>query len=96
MSGLTSRRTARGMVTAELAVAILAAFSLFLLLCWGLVLVGVQLRFLPSSQWLNTLRGRVLRSLPQRSIFRPDHISKKTGPSRCGNSSLTGPPASVT
>ena len=39
----TDGRTARGMVTAELAVAILAAFSLFLLLCWGLVLIGLQL-----------------------------------------------------
>jgi hypothetical protein len=49
MSGQPGRRTARGMVTAELAVAILAAFSLFLLLCWGLVLIGTQLRCVDTA-----------------------------------------------
>lgn len=37
------------MVTAELAVAILAAFSLFVLLCWGLVLLGLQLRVVDTA-----------------------------------------------
>ena len=49
MSGRQSRRNARGMVTAELAVAILAAFSLFVLLCWGLVLLGLQLRAVDTA-----------------------------------------------
>jgi hypothetical protein len=37
------------MVTAELAVAILAAFSVFVLLCWGLYLVVVQLRCVDTA-----------------------------------------------
>lgn len=49
MSGPGSRRHGRGMVTAELAVAILAAFSLFVLLCWGLVLLGLQLRVVDTA-----------------------------------------------
>lgn len=49
MSGRVRRRDARGMVTAELAVAILAAFSLFVLLCWGLVLIVVQLRLVDTA-----------------------------------------------
>ena len=44
MSTTTARRCDRGMVTAELAVAILAAFSVFVLLCWGVFLVVMQLR----------------------------------------------------
>ncbi len=42
-------RSGRGMVTAELAVAILAALSLFLLLCWGIVLVVQQLRCVDTA-----------------------------------------------
>ncbi len=37
------------MVTAELAVAILAALSLFALMCWGLVLIGLQLRCVDTA-----------------------------------------------
>src|SRR4051812_18339758 len=43
------RRCGRGMVTAELAVAVLAAFSVFLLLCWGIVLVVMQLRCVDTA-----------------------------------------------
>lgn len=49
MSGRGSRRDTRGMVTAELAVAILAALSLFVLLCWGLVLLATQLRCVDTA-----------------------------------------------
>ena len=37
------------MVTAELAVAILAAFSVFVLLCWGVFLVVMQLRCVDTA-----------------------------------------------
>ena len=37
------------MVTAELAVAILAAFSVFVLLCWGIALVVLQLRCVDTA-----------------------------------------------
>jgi hypothetical protein len=37
------------MVTAELAVAILAAFSVFVLLCWGILLVVLQLRCVDTA-----------------------------------------------
>lgn len=47
--GVTRSRSGRGMVTAELAVAILAALSLFLLLCWGIVLVVQQLRIVDTA-----------------------------------------------
>ncbi len=47
--GSRRRRSGRGMVTAELAVAILAALSLFLLLCWGIVLVVQQLRCVDTA-----------------------------------------------
>ena len=47
--GVTRSRNGRGMVTAELAVAILAALSLFLLLCWGIVLVVQQLRCVDTA-----------------------------------------------
>ena len=42
-------RGGRGMVTAELAVAILAALSLFLLLCWGIFVVVQQLRCVDTA-----------------------------------------------
>jgi len=42
-------RSGRGMVTAELAVAILAAFSVFVLLCWGILLVVLQLRCVDTA-----------------------------------------------
>ncbi|MBP2417599.1 TadE family type IV pilus minor pilin [Microlunatus capsulatus] len=47
--GVTRSRGGRGMVTAELAVAILAALSLFLLLCWGVLLVVMQLRCVDTA-----------------------------------------------
>jgi hypothetical protein len=47
--GVTRSRNGRGMVTAELAVAILAALSLFLLLCWGILLVVQQLRCVDAA-----------------------------------------------
>ena len=47
--GVTRSRSGRGMVTAELAVAILAALSLFLLLCWGVVVVVQQLRCVDTA-----------------------------------------------
>jgi len=37
------------MVTAELAVAILAAFSVFVLLCWGVLLLVLQLRCVDTA-----------------------------------------------
>ena len=37
------------MVTAELAVAILAAFSVLVLLCWGILLVVMQLRCVDTA-----------------------------------------------
>ncbi|MFL6025295.1 MAG: TadE family type IV pilus minor pilin [Friedmanniella sp.] len=37
------------MVTAELAVAILAAFSVFVLLCWGILLLVLQLRCVDTA-----------------------------------------------
>jgi hypothetical protein len=37
------------MVTAELAVAILAALSVFVLLCWGILLVVMQLRCVDTA-----------------------------------------------
>lgn len=45
----TRSRSGRGMVTAELAVAVLAAFSLFVMLCWGIYLVVVQLRCVDAA-----------------------------------------------
>src|SRR3954466_14693567 len=42
-------RGGRGMVTAELAVAILAAFSVFVLLCWGILLLVLQLRCVDTA-----------------------------------------------
>ena len=42
-------RGARGMVTAELAVAILAALSVAVLLCWGIFLLVVQLRCVDAA-----------------------------------------------
>jgi hypothetical protein len=49
VSGVARRRDGHGMVTAELAVAILAALSLFLLLCAGIVLVVQQLRCVDTA-----------------------------------------------
>jgi hypothetical protein len=49
VDGVMRSRNGRGMVTAELAVAILAALSLFLLLCWGIVLVVQQLRCVDTA-----------------------------------------------
>jgi hypothetical protein len=49
MSTVVARRVGRGMVTAELAVAILAAFSVFVLLCWGIFLVVMQLRCVDTA-----------------------------------------------
>lgn len=46
---VTRLRAGRGMVTAELAVAILAAFSVFVLLCWGVLLVVMQLRCVDTA-----------------------------------------------
>ena len=37
-------RDGRGMVTAELAVATLAAFAVLTMMCWGIYLVVIQLR----------------------------------------------------
>jgi hypothetical protein len=48
-AGTRPWRCARGMVTAELAVAILAAFSVFVLLCWGILLVVMQLRCVDAA-----------------------------------------------
>jgi hypothetical protein len=48
-AGRRPRRGVRGMVTAELAVAILAAFSVFVLLCWGILLVVMQLRCVDTA-----------------------------------------------
>ena len=42
-------RGGRGMVTAELAVAILAAFSVLVLLCWGIFLLVLQLRCVDTA-----------------------------------------------
>ena len=39
----------RGMVTAELAVTILTAFTLLVMLCWGISLVVVQLRCIDTA-----------------------------------------------
>ena len=47
--GALRSRVGRGMVTAELAVAILAALSLFLLFCWGIFLVVQQLRCVDTA-----------------------------------------------
>ena len=49
MSTVRVPRRGRGMVTAELAVAILAAFSVFVLLCWGVFLVVMQLRCVDTA-----------------------------------------------
>ncbi|GAA1426274.1 hypothetical protein GCM10009616_00400 [Microlunatus lacustris] len=49
VGGVTRPRSGRGMVTAELAVAILAALSLFLVLCWGILLVVQQLRIVDTA-----------------------------------------------
>ena len=40
----TRRARDRGMVTAELAVATLAAMTLMVMLCWGIYLIVMQLR----------------------------------------------------
>ena len=40
----TQRRSARGMVTAELAVTTLAAFALLIIMCWGIYLIVTQVR----------------------------------------------------
>ncbi len=37
-------RSGRGMVTAELAVATLAAFALLIMMCWGISLIATQVR----------------------------------------------------
>ena len=42
-------RGQRGMVTAELAVTILTAFTLLVMLCWGISLVVVQLRCVDTA-----------------------------------------------
>ncbi len=73
-------RGARGMVTAELAVAILAAFSLFLLLCWGLVLIGMQLRCIDAAAAVARQEARAdtagsasaRRAAPQGAVVRVD------------------------
>ena len=39
----------RGMVTAELAVTTLAAFTLLIMMCWGISLVVVQLRCIDTA-----------------------------------------------
>jgi hypothetical protein len=40
---------ARGMVTAELAVTILTAFTLLIMMCWGIFLVVIQLRCIDTA-----------------------------------------------
>ena len=39
----------RGMVTAELAVTTLAAFTLLIIMCWGIFLVVMQLRCIDTA-----------------------------------------------
>jgi hypothetical protein len=50
---MSARRTRpcdrRGMVTAELAVATLSAFTLLVMLCWGISLVILQLRCIDTA-----------------------------------------------
>jgi hypothetical protein len=52
-------RNGRGMVTAELAVATLAAFTLLVMLCWGISLVVIQLRCIDTASAVarQTARG---------------------------------------
>jgi hypothetical protein len=46
----TSRaRDGRGMVTAELAVTILAALALLVMMCWGIYLIVMQLRCIDTA-----------------------------------------------
>ena len=42
-------RDGRGMVTAELAVTILTAFTLLIMMCWGIFLVVIQLRCIDTA-----------------------------------------------
>ena len=42
-------RDGRGMVTAELAVATLAAFAVLTMMCWGIYLVVIQLRCVDAA-----------------------------------------------
>ena len=46
---MTRARDARGMVTAELAVATLAAFTLMIMMCWGIYLLVMQLRCVDTA-----------------------------------------------
>ena len=50
---MSARRTrscdGRGMVTAELAVTTLSAFTLLVMLCWGISLVVIQLRCIDTA-----------------------------------------------
>ena len=50
------------MVTAELAVAILAALSLFVLLCWGIALLALQLRIVDTAAAVARQEARSDRS----------------------------------
>ncbi len=45
----TQARDGRGMVTAELAVTILAALALMIMMCWGIYLLVMQLRCLDTA-----------------------------------------------
>lgn len=45
----SSCRDARGMVTAELSVAILAALAVLVMLCWGITLVALQLQCVDTA-----------------------------------------------
>ena len=45
----TRPRDGRGMVTAELAVTILTAFTLLVMMCWGISLVILQLRCIDTA-----------------------------------------------
>lgn len=42
-------RNARGMVTAELAVTTLTAFTLLIMICWGISLLVIQLRCIDTA-----------------------------------------------
>jgi hypothetical protein len=48
-AGKSSAASERGMVTAELAVATLAAGGMLIMLCWGIFLMSVQLRCIDSA-----------------------------------------------
>ena len=45
----TSRRSGRGMVTAELSVSILTALALLTMMCWAIYLVVLQLRCIDTA-----------------------------------------------